>query len=169
MTVLAIDPGPQVSTWVRYGGGVVLGIGRNVPNATILENIPKADVPIIVEDIESYGLAVGESIFATCRWSGRFQERAYRAGVEIHFLKRKAIKLHLCGNSNANERKVRAALLDRFGASALQGIADHAWSALAVAVTWEDQHALGFTEPPRSTGHHARNLSPSHRKKTRLG
>lgn len=148
MTVLAIDPGPRVSTWVRYGDGKILGIGRDVRNATILEHIPKADVPIVVEDIESFGLPVGDSVFATCRWSGRFQERAFRAGVAMHFLKRKTVKLHLCGNSNANGRKVRAALLDRFSNIALQGVADHAWSALAVAVTWEDQHALGLDEPP---------------------
>ena len=144
--IFAIDPGPKISTWVKYGDHTIHGIGRDVRNETILENIPKIDVPIIVEDIENMGQTVGESIFKTARWSGRFEERAFRAGVDLHFLKRTSIKLHLCGNRNANGKLVTVALKERFTSAELQGIADHAYSALAVAVTWEDQHALALGE-----------------------
>ena len=144
--IFGVDPGPKVSTWVKYGDNTILAFGRDVANHTLLENIALADAPIIVEDIENMGQTVGESTFLTARWSGRFEERAFRAGVELHFLKRTAIKLHLCGKRNCKGTQVRLALLERFGNIATAGIADHAWSALAIAVTWEDQHALDLQE-----------------------
>ena len=70
-------------------------------------------------------------------------------------LTRRAVKLHLCGSARAKDTNIRAALIDRFGGTGgrraavglkaspgpLYGIRSHEWAALAVAVTWHDQHS----------------------------
>ncbi len=68
---------------------------------------------------------------------------------------RREVKLHLCGTARAKDNNIRAALLDRFGGSRsvavgtakhpgpLYGIRSHEWAALALAVTFWDQHEGG--------------------------
>jgi uncharacterized alpha-E superfamily protein len=88
-------------------------------------------------------------VFETVFWTGRLFERAhYRARVER--MPRRAVKVHLCHSSRAQDSNVRVALLDRFGGreraigkkqtpGPLYGLKSHEWSALAIAITWWDQ------------------------------
>ena len=148
--VLAIDPGSEQSAWLQWDGHV--DAFATWPNARLLESLragrTAADV-VVIEQIESYGMAVGREIFATVHWAGRFTEAAHPTPVVQ--LPRRAVKLALCHDSRAKDANIRAALLDRFGGSAakgtkarpgpLYGIANDVWSALAIAVTYSDQEA----------------------------
>lgn len=157
---MGVDPGTSSSAWVLFDGRAVLAHGIE-ENARLLHRLndvgtprwtaPPVDV-VVFEQIESFGMAVGREVFETVFWTGRFFERASRRPVAR--LPRRAVKLHLCQSARAKDTNVRMALLDRFGGAAaakgtskargpLYGISSHAWSALAVAVTWFDQdHSL---------------------------
>jgi len=125
---------------------------RDLPNAGVLECLNRhasLAVDIVIEDCENMGQVMGYDMITTIRWSGRFWERARFHGADVHFLKRSAVKLHLCGSRRAKDPNVRMALCDRFGGEKaakgkkanpgpLFGIASHAWSALALAITWAE-------------------------------
>ena len=93
------------------------------------------------------GMIAGAEIFETCFISGRFVEMwSPRRWARV---KRTAVKMHLCGRMQAKDPNIRQALLDRFGPDAqgvkakpgpLYKIHSHEWAALAVAVTYYDQH-----------------------------
>jgi len=105
---------------------------------------------LVIEQVASYGMAVGETVFETVYWSGRFHE-CWCSRVER--IKRLDVKLHLCHDSRAKDSNVRQALIDRFGPGKdkaiglkkapgpLYGFKKDLWAALAVAVTWRDQNS----------------------------
>ena len=158
MTVIGIDPGPEQSAFVRWDGERVLshGIVANPDLRDLLRGASTVDTAVI-EQIESFGMAVGRDVFETVFQSGRFFEVARCAAARIT---RKEVKLHLCGSFRAKDPNIRQALIDRFGGGKavaigrkaspgpLYGIRSHEWSALAVAITWHDQHGGG----PSATG-----------------
>lgn len=166
--ILAIDPGTTVSTWVKFNRVYVDAhsesypeevdsFGRDVPNNDldfIKLCIGESGPIVVIEDIEMMGMTVGYDVFQTVRWTGRFQQICADWGIPCYFLKRSKVKLHLCNSARAQDKNIRQALLDRFGDGSKQsaiglkatpgplyGIAGHAWSALALAVTWADQAA----------------------------
>jgi hypothetical protein len=149
-TILAIDPGTTQSAWLRYDGSRPQGFGITANNVLVraLRTGGLPDV-VVIEKVESYGMAVGAEVFDTVLWAGRFAEAAHR--VPVVLLPRRAVKLALCGDSRAKDANIRQALLDCFGGSAavglkaapgpLYGIARDVWSALAIAVTYTIQSA----------------------------
>jgi hypothetical protein len=162
-TILAIDPGPERSAWIAMAGERMdFGIYENDRLVSMLRDLPGTwfgpasplgetwpfgPNPVVIEKIESFGMAVGAEVFETVYWSGRFAEAAHP--LPVHRIGRKAVKLHLCGQSRAKDPNVRQALIDRFGGPSaigkkaspgpLYGISGDVWSALAVAVTFHDQ------------------------------
>lgn len=150
MRVLAIDPGYVQSAIVEFDGSV-LHQHRTVPNEQLLKELPCMVGVLVIEQIAAMGMAVGEEVFETVFWSGRFAQ-SFRGSFER--IKRHAIKMHLCGNTRAKDPNIRQALLDRFGPGRalalgtktrqgpLYGVAGDQWAALAVAVTWWDQEIL---------------------------
>ena len=149
-SVLAIDPGSARSAWLRFDGGRPQGFGITA-NDILVRALRTGGLPdvVVIEKIESYGMAVGAEVFDTAWWSGRFAEAAAR--VPVVMLPRRAVKLALCGDSRAKDANIRQALIDRFGGSAaigrkvapgpLYGISRDVWSALAIAVTYTLQSA----------------------------
>lgn len=151
--ILAIDPGTTRSAWVlRDQHGMY---GRIEPNeqvlercrwfATVADTVPEAATDVVIEKVESFGMAVGAEVFETVFWSGRFAEAA--RPLPVHRIGRRDVKLHLCGQTRAKDPNVRQALVDRFGGplatrkgGALYGVKGDIWAALAVAVTWADLH-----------------------------
>ena len=150
MSVLAIDPGTTRSAWLRYDGVRPQGFGITA-NDVLVRALRTGGLPevVVIEQVESYGMAVGAEVFDTVLWAGRFAEAAHR--VPVVMLPRRAVKLALCGDSRAKDANIRAALIDRFGGSAaigrkaapgaLYGISRDVWSALAIAVTYTLQSA----------------------------
>jgi hypothetical protein len=162
--ILAIDPGPVQSAWIAYNGEIIdhgfcdneqlLSILRGAAAGVVYVGRHPRDVEkldpqrVVIEKVEGFGMPVGVEVFETVFWSGRFAEAA--SPIRVDRIGRKAVKLHLCGTVRAKDPNVRQALIDRFGGSdaigrkaspgPLHGISGDVWSALAVAVTWTDQH-----------------------------
>ena len=144
-TLLAIDPGSAQSAWLRFDGDRPEGFGITA-NDVLVTALRTGGLPdaVVIEKVESYGMAVGAEVFDTVWWAGRFAEAAHR--VPVVMLPRRAVKLAMCGDSRAKDANIRQALIDRFGGSAaigrktapgpLYGISRDVWSALAIAVTY---------------------------------
>jgi len=145
-TVLALDPGTDVTGWALLDHGVVIGSGV-MPNHDVLASLSLyidshgwmcAEV-LAIEMIASYGMPVGREVFETCVWIGRFIE-AWEDRYRLIY--RKDVKMHLCGSPRAKDANIRQALLDKLGPQGNKanpgptyGVKSHAWAALAVAVT----------------------------------
>jgi hypothetical protein len=156
--ILSIDPGSERSAWLVYESDKVVDHAIS-PNSDLLTLLRRAidrtsflrPSTIVIEWIESYGMPVGREVFETVWWAGRFTEAAQPTPVVQ--LPRRDVKLHLCGSPRAKDVNVRQALLDRFGGKSakgtmakpgpLYGIANDAWSALAIAVTYADNPVRG--------------------------
>lgn len=153
MIVTAIDPGPVRSAYVTYDAEdrVIddFGIEANEDMLAFIHTcLPGGSVErLVIEKVESFGMAVGAEVFETVFWSGRFAEAAHP--VPVDRIGRKAIKVHLCGSARAKDTNIRQALIDRFGGSSaigtkaapgpLYGIKADIWAALAVAVTYTEK------------------------------
>jgi len=151
--IIAIDPGPKESACVIFDGKTI-SYHAKLSNDTVAKNLSDGQrgygwaYPCIIEWIEGYGKTVGNEIFHTCRWVGRFEQAAGGATL----ITRKQIKQHLCDSLQAKDTHIRAALIDRFGEPGTRkkpgptyGIVGDEWSALAVAVVFWDTH-----DPPRA-------------------
>lgn len=167
MILLAIDPGPTQSAWLVLNTESIRPRGFAIePNEAVLEMLSKPATRdfvdrVVIEQVASFGMAVGAEVFETVFWSGRFAEAA--RPVPFDRLTRLKVKQTLCHDSRANDANIRQALIDRYsdgrgkdvaiGRKAspgpLFGIANDVWSALAVAVTYADRQAatLGLVEP----------------------
>lgn len=149
MIVLAIDPGNRRSGAVTWSGELVpaFGIWENAKlEQSLLFSTCDA---VVIERIRSYGMSVGDSVFETCFWTGRFWKTADLHGKPVYFLNRISVKTHLCRSSRAKDSNIRQALIDRFGPPGTKkrpgftyGFKKDIWSAFALAVTWFDNPEL---------------------------
>jgi hypothetical protein len=150
----AVDPGTIQSALVvvAYDGPRIEVQYHDVLlNGSVLERLRCAPrhAQLVIEQIESMGMAVGQEVFTTVWWAGRFFEAWPNANR--YQLPRRPIKLHLCGSMQAKDTNIRRALLDRFGGDQaigttkargpLYGLKGHEFQALAVGVTWHETHA----------------------------
>jgi hypothetical protein len=152
--ILAIDPGTERSAYVVYDGvrPVDHGIVENLDVFELMEILPKEEMQCCaVEMVASYGMPVGEEVFETVWWVGRFchhWEFVTHMESDSHLVYRKQVKMHLCQSMRANDAAIRQSLIDKFGPGRnkaigrkatpgpLYGVKRDIWSALAVAVTW---------------------------------
>lgn len=153
MKVMAIDPGYEQSAFVLFDGQRVLECAIE-PNEDLLERLPRYVAvvdAVVLEQIESFGMAVGREVFETVFWTGRFFEVAREICVPQR-MPRRTVKLHLCQSARAQDSNIRVALIDRFGGTEraigkkktpgpLYSIKSHLWAALAIAVTYTDQQS----------------------------
>ena len=156
--ILAIDPGNTQSGYVvvEHDGEEirrVLDVGK-LPNEEIRdvlhENIYGNCTDFAIEMIAGMGMAVGQEVFDTCLWIGRFMEFAERDGAEPVKIFRREEKLYLCGCLRAKKKNIRQALIDRYGVVGTKanqgffyGFAKDMWAAMAVAVTYFDKYIKG--------------------------
>lgn len=152
--IVAIDPGTTQSAIVEMKAGVVTYHNRQSNDWVLgyLRSIHdwRYQPTIVIEMVESYGMRfVGEETYETCVWVGRFIQVLQPLPVER--LRRSDVKLHLLGARRGKDPDVRTALVERFGGKAIAvgtkampgplfGVTRDRWAALAVAVTWADQH-----------------------------
>lgn len=164
-TILAIDPGNMESGYVlvEHDGQEirkVLDVGKTT-NERIVEKMMN-DLPLIsdfaIEMVQSMGQTVGQEVFDTCVWVGRFWEVARYAYVGISGKKtiyRREEKLYLCGCLSAKDKNIRQALIDRYGVVGTKKnpgffyvdgtkFAKDMWAAMAVAVTYFDKYIRGI-------------------------
>lgn len=70
---------------------------------------------LVIEMIASYGMAVGQTVFETCVWIGRFVQQIDYIGKKYSYIYRKDEKMNICNNMKAKDSNIRQALIDRFG------------------------------------------------------
>lgn len=145
MTVLALDPGPQQTAWVKWNPLENRVMACDIqPNEHVIQQLIfcSSASAIAIEMVASYGMAVGKEVFETVLWIGRFYERC---PIEPRLVYRRDVKLHLCHSMRAKDANVRQAIIDRFGGQEsaigkkanpgpLRGVKSHIWSALAIAL-----------------------------------
>lgn len=137
MKILAIDPGPDMSAYVLWNNKVLAH--GHITNTEMRQILIREDYDeCAIEMVASYGMAVGASVFNTCRWVGRFEELACKAPMLCY---RKDIKMFLCKTMRSKDKDIRQALLNLVGPQGTKdkqgptyGLKSHTWSALAVAV-----------------------------------
>ena len=153
--MLAIDPGTEKS-------GVIMFDRENksepIWHQSVMDNGDLIDYiltysnrirHLAIEQIRSYGMAIGATTLDTVEWSGRFIQcfiYATHHDDNIMRIPRLEIKVHLCGVARAKDANIRQALIDRLGPPGTKknpgptyGVTSHMWSALAVAVTAHDK------------------------------
>lgn len=155
MLILAIDPGPTESAWVRYDSESkrVVSHGKCENNAVRSDvnrwfNREGACWEVVCEMVACYGKPVGVEVFQTCITIGRFMEICCG---QMHLLTRADVKKHLCHKVvGVNDSVLRQRLIDIFGPGKdaaigvkktpgpLYGIRADEWQALAVAVTFAE-------------------------------
>ena len=157
MRILGIDPGNVNSAAVLYDPETRAIEWKFMgSNEEMLEEFVggfKDTIPVI-EQVKSYGMAVGESVFETVFWSGRFAQ-ALDARHSWQRLPRLAVKISICHDSRAKDANIRQALIDMFPATGggkvpqigtkkqpgpLYGFSKDLWAALAVAVAYNRIH-----------------------------
>lgn len=161
--ILAVDPGTTESAYVCYeprSSPPFIAtecfpepFGK-IDNTLLLQRIRdkrwSAGDRFVIEMVASYGKPVGQDVFETVRWIGRFDEASQ--GAEAEYLYRSDVKMHLCHTmKGVNDAVIRQALIDRFGPGKdaaigklkskgpLYGVKDDVWQALALAVTFADK------------------------------
>ena len=152
--VIAVDPGTTQSGYVVWNGKeVIKHLKEN--NDIILKRLefdPHGDdAVLVIEDIRSYGQAVGQSVFETVWWSGRFYE-VWPVG-RVFRVPRTDVKMHLCHTlKKIGDSNIRQALIDRFEpdlkpkqrpVGILKGITKDEWASLALAVCFHDLRVRG--------------------------
>lgn len=162
--ILAIDPGNTQSGYVivEHDGEEirrVLEVGK-VDNPDIFglicTNITPDGVDVAIEMVECMGMPVGQEVFDTCFWIGRFWELATtrRHIRNLRKIFRREEKLYLCGCLSAKDKNIRQALIDRYGIVGTKAnpgffyvngvkFAKDMWAAMAVAVTYFDKFIKG--------------------------
>ncbi len=155
MNLLCIDPGTTHSGVVIFDGKSVSDVGTEVENGWLLNAIGLMDADhMAIEMVACYGMPVGKETFETCVWIGRFIEKFRGDHTKVF---RKDVKLNLCNSMRAKDANIRQAILDRFPATGggktpqigikkqpgpLFGVSKHAWSALAVGLTYFDMQRV---------------------------
>ena len=149
--IIAIDPGPVQSGYVIWDGKAILH-AEIIKNEELNNILPhaKRDHNLVIEQIRSYGMAVGASTFDTVFWSGRFCESF---GKPFYLMPRLEVKKHICHNGSAKDSNIIQALVDRFAYGQknkgkgtkkepgfFYGFKSDIWQAFALAVTWWDQN-----------------------------
>ena len=146
--VYGVDPGPKDTGWVLWDGKSVIDCGIT-PNQDFLERLRASDAPIknavpgipmYVEMIASYGMAVGKETFETCVWIGRYVEVWSILGYPWQLCYRTNIRTHHCHDARAGDSNVNTALRDKYGGKGTKKnpgpfflVKSHIWSAVAVA------------------------------------
>jgi len=137
-TLLAIDPGTSKSGWVVLVDGQIADAGV-MDNTELLNLITTLAPPCIsIEWIQSMGMAVGQEVFETCLWVGRFIQIAPKS-TRIIRVPRTQVKLHHCGSARAKDPNVSAAVREKYGEKGTKKepgyfylVSSHAWQAFAV-------------------------------------
>ena len=154
--ILAIDPGNKESGYAIVSNDYIpIKFGKE-ENNTILDIISLCDRyeidHAVIEMVASYGMPVGETVFDTCVWIGRFVQMCEDWEMPVSFVKRKEYVTDLCGSAKAKDANVIQYLIDRFAKDTpnrgkgtkkapgfFYGFHADCWQAQAIAVWYIDK------------------------------
>tara|TARA_R110000851_G_scaffold301587_8_gene458223 strand:- start:676 stop:1152 length:477 start_codon:yes stop_codon:yes gene_type:complete len=152
MITYGIDPGTYKSALVGIDEEFKVIFKQYASNLEIektLETLNQKHT-LCIEFVQSYGMAVGQTTFLTVRAVGRF-EKAFGDDANIYLYTRPTILSHITGGVRGKKKtQVIQSLKLRFGEAKkgqpLEGISNHLWDALAVAVYHLDGAKLGHVD-----------------------
>lgn len=161
MNILAIDPGTHQSAYVQLQHGKIAAFGK-VINSELLHMLrlsnPLQYDAIVFEQVKAYEHISDDALW-TVHWCGRLHQVALGAAIDIVYVPRSTVKVHVTGHNHTSKNShVRMAMIDRWGAQKIPvtdeeqegipksrrkalrpgptaGIKTDMWAALAVA-TW---------------------------------
>lgn len=146
MKLFVIDPGNTQSGWIVLDNETPVSFGKCL-NQALLSDLKVADADLlVVEYMAAMGMPTAQEVLDAQFWLGRFVQAW---GGPWHPIKRREVKLSICGNSRAKDGNVRQAIIDRYGGKEvaigkkatpgpLYGVSNDVWSALAVGLTYLD-------------------------------
>jgi len=150
MKVLAIDPGNEQSAYCIFDGEKFVEFDK-MPNSDLesklydLNRTQRLFDQLYIEGIQSFGMAVGKTVFQTAYEIGRLQVILEHKSQPYKIIYRQDVKMHFCNSVRAKDTNIRQALIDRFGAPGTKkapggtyGIKADIWSAAAIAVMCYD-------------------------------
>ena len=155
--ILSIDPGPVQSGYVTWDGHKIYekGILENDKMLLKLDSIPRNIKEMVIEQVRSYGMPVGATVFDTVFWTGRFCQAWHGKFSQVPRL---LVKQYLCHNSRAKDSNIIQALVDRFAYGQknrgkgtkkengfFYGFKSDIWQAFALAVMWWDLKNTAMT------------------------
>lgn len=163
MIVFAIDPGNKHSAFALLREGAQVLEAGKIPNEALLRRLLDWDFEVepelvAIEMIASYGMAVGQTVFDTCVWLGRFQQvlTSRFPDIRVELVPRLPVKLHHCHSPRAKDSSVILALVDRFAPGApnrgkgtkanpgwFYGFSADVWQAYALGVYAQDTGLKG--------------------------
>jgi hypothetical protein len=170
MRLLAIDPGSTHSAYVVVDDDLEPIWFDKIPNEELLKlpHLYTCD-RVAIEQIGHYGtgMPAGQTVFDTCVWIGRFWQAILEHDDSsqygdppkiVHLIPRREVKLHLCGQTKANDGNIRQALIDRFASEQrnsgkgvknepgfFYGFHSDIWQAMGLAVYWMDTQKANVT------------------------
>jgi hypothetical protein len=121
MIVLAIDPGNESTAFIIWDSKQKIILNKNkLSNCEFLNLLRQHSFQdtieiVAIEMISSYGMAVGQEIFDSCVWLGRYVEICSKMGLKYKFIFRKTIKMHHCGSVQAKDGNVNKVLQQKYG------------------------------------------------------
>lgn len=142
--VVGVDPGNVQSAFVAWDGVRVVAKGT-IPNASMFDVLSRdwgKDPHLFIENVHAMGMIVGQTIFDTQFWAGRFYEAWVGRRARVY---RRDIKMHWLGSMKGKDADIRAAIINRFGPPGTKkdpgmtrGLVADQWSAMAIAVYGAD-------------------------------
>lgn len=124
--ILAVDPGNEESAYVVYDTDT-MAVERfaKINNEDMLNNVIEdaGDCDTMAIEMPAcYGMAVGRTVFDTCRWVGIFQQAFGLCHTYLVYRKApnreegiESVTMHLCKSTRAKDSNVRQAIIDRYG------------------------------------------------------
>ena len=150
MKIIGIDPGNEETAYAVMAEDYTVIEADKQNNAQFLDFTLPALIrsgidTVIIEGIQSYGMAVGKTVFETCYIVGECRRVAKLEGAEVRIYARPEYARALVGGMKVKDSTVRQALMTRFGGDKkgeplylLKGNSDKR-SAFAIAVYHADK------------------------------
>jgi len=148
--ILGIDPGSEETAFAIMTDDYEVADAGKIDNDEFLDLTLPAMLgngikAVVIEGIQSYGMAVGKTVFETCYVVGECRRVAKMRGKPVYIYSRPEYARAIVGGMKANDALIRGALINRFGGdkkgeplNKLKGNSDKR-SAFAVAVYHADK------------------------------
>ena len=162
--VLALDPGNVYTAYVLLNEKCEIIDAKKILNHELLKVIidySNSDTYFVYEMIKSQGMAVGQTVFDTCTWIGRFIQLAIECKYKLIYpIYRFEEKQWICNSARAKDTNIKMALITRFAKhdfltgkgkkdnkDFFYNIKADMWMAFAVAITFLDKLKEGKVDP----------------------
>ena len=169
MNILAFDTGNMASGVAIVSTDYELLWFGKYDNVILLTSLLPEQIDkykpkrVVLEEISSYGMAVGASVFDTARWIGRqmqwladryayLDKEVSPLDYTVELVKRKRYITELCGDPKAKDKNVKAYLIERFAPNTsnygkgtkrnpgfFYGVSNDSWSAIAIGFWYADK------------------------------